>query len=442
MFFFEKLRGKASGAEADPPPAPTGPPEDHVVAVFGAGASMAAGGIGVADIFREGFTVRFAQHHRWARTIKAFLRDVFCVRDCEFEGCADLPDIILVLSLVDLAIDRGNALVSQNANARKKAWVHADLLEIREKLEGLIIQTVLEPYFEQFKCQRRPVSWERASCSFVHEIFLDYLQRKDPGFSLISMNYDMFVERAVMQHLEWLRSQAYDEAVTCPIYSVAFEQPLRHHPGIRPLHKLHGSCDWAHCSGCGRITLLYTSRYLRERNLRSEKRTLERFMKELLRGAARAQCERCGSMLRPVIIPPTLVKNYSNGHIRHVWSHAERELTRCTEIYFVGYAMALDDLEFISMLKRHTQDIERERIHVITPDERAIWRYHSVFGRSIDIQLMRFQDWVAKQCPTIVDDYCNYARSRRNALSVHPRAASALHVQGVEPAASSPCPRR
>ncbi len=434
MLFFERLKARVSRAEGEAPLAAEAP-DNHVVAVFGAGASMAAGGVGVADIFRKGFSARFSQHYRWARTLKAFLRDVFCVRDVDFESCTNLPDIILVLSLVDLAIDRGNALVSQNCSARKKVWVHADLLEIREKLEGLIIQTVLDPYFEQFRHQRCPVTRDHASRSFVHEIFLDYLQRRDPGFSLISMNYDMFVERAAMQHLEWLRSGAYDAEVTCPIYSVAFEQPLRHHPGVRTLHKLHGSCDWAHCSGCGRITLLYTSRYLRERSLSSEKRTLEKFMSQLLR-SRQAQCERCGSMLRPVIIPPSLVKNYSNPHIRHVWSHAERELTRCTEIYFVGYAMAVDDIEFISMLKRHTQDIDRDRIHVITPDEKAIWRYHSVFGRSIDIQLMRFEEWVERQCEDIVEDYCHYARSRKEALDPRARPGKRNGALPAEPAAT------
>ena len=419
MFFFQRGKAKrhADGAEEREA-------EQHVVAVFGAGASMAAGGVGVADIFRKGLTARFAQQHRWARALKAFLREVFCVRDADFEDCANLPDIILVLSLVDLAIDRGDALVAENGNARKKSWVHSDLLEIREKLEGLIIQTVLDPYFEQFKYQRHPITDELARSAFVHEIFLDYLQCRDPGFSLISMNYDMFVERAVMQHLRWLGSPDYDATITCPIYSVPFEQPLRHRPGIRALHKLHGSCDWAHCSGCGRITLLYTSRYLRERNLRAERRTLERFMQQLL-GTRQAQCERCGSMLRPVIIPPTLVKNYSNSHIRHVWSHAERELTRCTEVYFVGYAMASDDLEFISMLKRHTQDVDRRNIHVITPDEGAIWRYHSVFGRAIDVQLMRFQDWVGTYCAEFVPDYCNYSRNRARTLDrPHDRPAS------------------
>lgn len=419
MFFFERFREKSTEPQDDVDEPDTS--QHHIVAVFGAGASIAAGGVGVADIFKNGFQVRFVYLRRWLRTIKAFLRDVFCVREADFESGRNLPDIILVLSLVDLAIDRGNALVSENQHAKKRVWTHSDLLEVREKLEGLIIQTVLDPYLQQFDQQRKPIDCSKASSSFVHEIFLDHLYRRDPSFSLISMNYDMFVDRAVMQHLEWLRSGGYDPAVTCPIYSVAFEQPIPYQPGVRPLHKLHGSCDWAHCCGCGRIALLYTSRFLRERKLTSEKRTLEKFVSQL-QGTKLARCERCDSMLRPVIIPPTLVKNYSNNHIRHVWSHAERELTRCTEIYFIGYGLALDDLEFISMLKRHTQDVPREQIHVITPDAGAIWRYHSVFGHSIDIQLITFQEWVARHCADIVPDYCHYARSRRQALRARPPA--------------------
>jgi NAD-dependent SIR2 family protein deacetylase len=434
MFFFKNPRIPA-GPASDP--AVIEPEDRHVVAVFGAGASMAAGGLGVADIFRKGFTSSFfARHSFWARTLRTFLRDVFGVRDCEFDSCETLPDIIMVLSLVDLAIEHGDALVGQNRDAKRRAWTHTDLLEIREKLEGLIIRTVLDPYFEQFDDQRRTIDTDRACRAFVHEIFLDYLYGKDRGFSLISMNYDMFVERAVMQHLEWLRSDSYSDSYTCPIYSVAFEQPLQHEPGIRVLHKLHGSCDWARCSGCGRITLLYTSHYLRERHLTCEKRTLEKFMKQLL-GSNLASCERCGSLLRPVIIPPSLVKNYSNGHIRHIWSHAERQLTRCTDIYFVGYAMALEDLEFISMLKRHTQDVDRSRIHVITPDENAIWRYHSVFGRQIDVQLVRFEDWVAQNCPEIVGQYCDYRKSRAKALGKRAKGIERGSAPPGEPAFSA-----
>ena len=161
MLFFERFRGNHSPAEAhliEPKEE-----ERHVVAVFGAGASMAAGGIGVADIFKKGFTTRFERHRRWARTLKSFLRDVFCVNDCEFGPCTNLPDIILVLSLVDLAIDRGDSLVAQNRVARRKTWTHADLVEIREKLEGLIIQTVLDPYFKQFKQQRSAISPHEAA---------------------------------------------------------------------------------------------------------------------------------------------------------------------------------------------------------------------------------------------------------------------------------------
>lgn len=396
-----------------------------VVAVFGAGASIAAGGIGLGQILPAAFAPA-NDEAQWRETLREFLQDVFGAPIDVDALRENLPDLGLVLSLVDLAVERAQGLVSVRGDQRqphRKVWSLNELYDVREKLDGVIIATVLDCYVRQFELQERSIlSEEAALLGFVHEMFLDYLFGLDANFRLISMNYDMFLERAAMQHLAWCKCPAYEEAAVSPNYDVAFEMPYVEPRSGRVVHKMHGSLDWAHCEGCGRISLYHTDQYARWRSqyapgihdtTEDGERTLHSFSEELLEPQA-TTCSECFSLLRPMIIAPTLIKNYSNGHIRHVWSHAERSLRDCNEIFFVGYSLPVDDIEFIAMLKRHTQRLSRQSIHVISPDTAAHARYRSVFGHDIDICNRPLQAWVqgkAEEIPTY-EEYRRYRQSR------------------------------
>lgn len=400
-------------------------PDRSVVAVFGAGASMAAGGIGLGQILPDAFAPS-RDDPEWRRTLRDFLQDVFGAPLDPDELRAHLPDLGLVLSLVDLAVERGQGLVSVAGDDRRphrKVWSMGDLYDVREKLDGVIIATVLDRYVRQFELQNQDDLSERAALTgFVHEMFLDYLFGLDPRFKLISMNYDMFLERASMQHLAWCGCSEYQKETLSPNYDVAFEMPYVEPAAGRIVHKMHGSLDWAHCQGCGRIRLYHTEQYAGSRteyvaetsNLTAEgERSLHGFSQDLLDPKATV-CRECYSLLRPMIIAPTLIKNYSNGHIRHIWSHAERSLRACNEIFFVGYSLPVDDIEFIAMLKRHTQTLSRKQIHVISPDTAAHARYRSVFGPDIDVSPLTFERWVVENRGEIpgYDRYRQYKKSR------------------------------
>jgi NAD-dependent SIR2 family protein deacetylase len=412
--------------------------ENKIIAIFGAGASKACGGLGLGDVLPAALRAPGACKQPWYEIVVRFLDDIFSVKKPGFTLAERVPDVGLVLSIIDLAVEQGRGLVSQQSSGSrepsKKAWPLRDLVNVREKLEGLIIQAVLKSYLDQFAIQKQEdIPIDDVKKAFPHEIFLDYLFEKDPDFTLVSLNYDLFLERAAMQHLKRLGSLDFDVKVINPRYDVAFEQPYIESETARRLHKLHGSMNWVYCAGCGRVNLLHTDQYITEKARESAEidvdilrtSTLQDFS-DILLDERLAVCPSCESDLRPMIIAPTLIKNYANTHLRHVWSHAESELRHCTELYFVGYSLPVDDIILISMLKRNTQTIDRNNIHVIVNDDAAIARYKSIFGPEIDVYQERFENWIVNRRGEIstFDDYASYGRSKERLIGDHGPVAS------------------
>ena len=346
-----------------------------------------------------------------------------------------LPDIGLVLRIVDLIIEQGRGLVSQGhgTHVSRPSWTLRDLVAVREQLDGLIIKAVLVAYLEQFAVQGQDaVALADVKTFYTHELFLDYLYRLDPQFGLISLNYDLFLERAATQHLAPLYAQPPAEQDATPAYNVPFEAPFVDNPSGRLLLKLHGSMDWGYCGGCGRVRLFQTQEWLAKQEGRQATgslkdgvpTTLNQLAEILLDPYRAARCADCGGDLRPMIIPPTLAKNYANSHIRRIWSHAEHALRNATALWFVGYSLPVDDIVVITSLKQNTQHIRRDQIRVIVPDEAAAARYRSVFGPEIRVSASRFEEWVARhqdEIPTF-RAYENYPAAR--AAAEHGRSAA------------------
>jgi NAD-dependent SIR2 family protein deacetylase len=417
----------------------------QTVAVFGAGASQNAGGLLLGDVLYEGLraserarnqwgAATSTREARWSHIVRSFLESVFAV-DLAMVRKETLLDVGMILSMLDMAISQGRGFVSVPAphgrSQEPPIWTLGDLMRLRENLDGMMSEVILDGYYNQFN-MLKPGSIDGLNPldAFSHEIFLDYLASLDPRFSTISLNYDMFLDRAVCQHLELLRSAAFDANIVTPRYDVDFEQPCQEPREARLLHKMHGSLDWVHCTGCGRAELLFTQRYIDEvvgsqskdtQEALKAPRSLESFYDRLMDESQSDNCSACGTPLKPMIIAPTMLKNYSNSHIRRIWTHAERALMNCEQVVFVGYSLPVDDLEFIWMLKRSTQHLKRGNIHVVSPDEGAKRRFHSLFGRGISVHADRFSDFLNDHRDEIApfNDYEDYASHRDAALAAH-----------------------
>ena len=94
------------------------------------------------------------------------------------------------------------------------------------------------------------------------------------------------------------------------------------------LLKLHGSANWAVCSGCGKPVVLRdkVARSLSEFNALS--------------------CP-CGSQaFQPLLVPPSWDKNEYRDTLQPVWQSAVKELKSATRICVIGYSLPESDAFF------------------------------------------------------------------------------------------------
>lgn len=95
-------------------------------------------------------------------------------------------------------------------------------------------------------------------------------------------------------------------------------------------------------------------------------------------------CEIDGTLQRPIIIPPTWQKGYSNPYLNNIWLQAEQFLRKCEKILFLGYSLPDSDINIKYLLKKslYRDDKSKVKIYVITnKDKDTIRRYQRLFGQ-------------------------------------------------------------
>ncbi len=140
----------------------------------------------------------------------------------------------------------------------------------------------------------------------------------------ISTNYDILIDNA----LAALGSdQTIDYGVEFTNYRTA-DGWQRPEAGAVRLYKLHGSLNWLLCPTCNTLTL--TPR--------------EKGVIRLLTDFARAKCQRCETVLVPVIVPPTYFKDTSNLFLSIVWHKADLALAEVDHLVVCGYSFPDADI--------------------------------------------------------------------------------------------------
>lgn len=102
------------------------------------------------------------------------------------------------------------------------------------------------------------------------------------------------------------------------------------------LYKVHGSLNWLYCPTCNIISLTKN----------------EPGVIRLLTDLNKSDCEECGSIMLPVIVPPTFFKEMSNVYLSAVWNKAELALRLADRIVFCGYSFPDSDIHIKYLLKR------------------------------------------------------------------------------------------
>ena len=143
--------------------------------------------------------------------------------------------------------------------------------------------------------------------------------------AIITFNWDLLVDNTIAVDHE-----------DGPDYGVNLLEPINERAlpignlGNRPrLLKPHGSMNWMTC------------------------RTCRRSFAYILAGKTAARyhagdcvpCRYCGRPTEPLLIPPTLMKNYKHPVIKAVWDEAACVLRQATEIVIVGYSLPPTDFK-------------------------------------------------------------------------------------------------
>jgi hypothetical protein len=309
-------------------------------AIFlGAGASAAEGAPLQSNLFRDYFKSvqgkdEFDPSSLIPRRLYPFFLEMFGI-DIQNDSLDDVlfPTFEEVLGILDLAEIRNESFISYKI-PNNVIEFYMDIRVIRSYLTKLMGIVIRDKLLHSMHIHRKLVSKLVSVGAMENSIF-------------ISTNYDILIDNALIDQagifgidygIDFANGQSLDIS----------QRPQR--TGIK-LFKLHGSLNWLYCSTCNNLKLTPF-----------EKSSIEDFL----------QCEECGTLYGPVIIPPTYFKNISNTFINQVWNNAENTCRNVDKIVFCGYSFPDADIHVKYLLKR----IETNRRSSLHPLNVNVFNYH------------------------------------------------------------------
>lgn len=291
-------------------------------AIFlGAGASASCGAPTQNNLLKEYFLnrrrKRFHYENELERELATFFKFIFGIDvDHDDLNRVDFPTFEEALGILDIAVSKNEAFKEFEEGSRTYNQENR-VLFCREYLVFLMASILHDKLFHVQNNHR----------TLINNLET-YGLLKDCIF--ISTNYDLLIDNAITKSTNMHYS---------PDYGFKFDDF-----GFLPdkeqikLFKLHGSLNWLYCPTCNSFT--YTGN--------------KKGVIELVRPSnpRRVLCNKCESLLKAIIIPPTYFKQFSNYFISSVWFHAEKELRDVDKIIFCGYSFPDADLHVKYMLKR------------------------------------------------------------------------------------------
>jgi hypothetical protein len=300
----------------------------------------------------------------------------FITNGRKFDRASKLPYIVESLSLLDVCIAENRGLGPYKiARNRKPVELSTPVLrEARSQLTNAIRFSIVE-------------SVRRVTRNLPNTARL--IARLRAGDTIVTTNWDYLLEKKLSMEQRkadgrWLKRRNVDFGCIHARVTDWRGNDLRSVvKSPIPILKLHGGVNWYLCDRC--------------QNLYVNVEYMPSSHAELVGDDGGCHC---GARLSELIVAPSYLKDYQNGHLRSVWIAAQQALQRSRHWVFIGYSLPSDDFHIRALLLRalcvHRSGTRgrRTRITVVTDGEendRSVLeldgRYQSFF-RDTELQVV------------------------------------------------------
>lgn len=189
--------------------------------------------------------------------------------------------------------------------------------------------------------------------------------------AFLSMNYDILLDRSILTSPLFFPDYRIDAFYD---YSAALERQRKTMRALTVL-KLHGSLNWRVCTRCHVL------------------RDLGPFVVW-----PNSNCADCGGRTaRPMLIRPTLLKDFRHRVWKDVWKEAGHVLADARHWIFIGYSLPLADVWMLRLLIQSARSgsigLESRRITVVNPDLNVARRFRLLFP-SLEFKQQTFEAWL------------------------------------------------
>jgi NAD-dependent SIR2 family protein deacetylase len=286
------------------------------VAIFlGGGASAAEGAPMQTEVFYEYFRM-VNEHPKMVTTdmvqeINAYFSEVFGIDTGIDHQANQFPTFEEALGILDLAVRRREALKNFDLENISK---NSNRIGFMRQYMVLLLATVLNYKIRDNRNLHKTLVTNLYNKGIINETVF------------ITTNYDVLIDEAISNIKNFKIDYGFDFS--------NLNSPDSNRRVI--LYKLHGSLNWLYCPACNEI--LHTG---------SSKPILQ-----MIDNRGAIDCQRCQSIMLPVIIPPTFYKDMSNVYLNTVWNKAELTLREVDRLIFCGYSFPDADMHIKYLIKR------------------------------------------------------------------------------------------
>jgi NAD-dependent SIR2 family protein deacetylase len=216
------------------------------------------------------------------------------------------------------------------------------------------------------------------------DLYDAFLRRLGDDVAFASLNYDLVLETAFRRNqLTWHYPLQGEKKVRNDLnYREHFYDPSKQDLPSIPYLKLHGSFNWQYCWRCNYINIVReewagVSQFYLPRPQRGDYLWVGRRMLVCDECTGRSDPQARQAALKPLIIPPTRVKEYSRAPIRRLWAFFDLLLAQGMQIILVGTSIRDEDiLLFNSLNLLRFKNPGLRKLIVINPDGRMKRKVH------------------------------------------------------------------